>query len=52
MLRPLTRGLAQQPSRVARLLAPVCTPLLQPLLLRRLTALRHEGIPVLDDVVT
>ena len=50
MLRPLTRGLAQQPPRVARLLAPVCT-LLQPLLLRRLTALRHEGIPVLDDVV-
>ena len=49
MLRPLTRGLVQQPSRVVRLLAPVCT-LLQPLLLRRLTALRHEGIPVLDEV--
>ena len=51
VLRPLTRGLAQQPSRVARLLALVCM-LLQPLSHRRLTALRHDGIPVPDDVVT
>ena len=49
--RSLTGGLAQQPSRVARLLALLCT-LLQPRSLRSLTALGHEGIIVLDDVVT
>ena len=49
--RSLSGGLAQQPSCVARLLALLCT-LLQSLSLRSLTALRHEGIVVLDDVVT